>query len=198
MNAGETPCGKVFGIGLSRTGTQSLTAALRTLGYDIVHYPADEDTYRTLLRGDARFPLLAHHDGITDITTVPYVAQLDRMWPDAKFILTIRDEDLWLRSCARHWDRPPHHKTEYGELYPELQLFLRAAVYGCHSFDEDRFRHVHRRHLAEVRALFSGRPDSLLILDPSLPAPYARLATFLGRPAPDAPYPHEGCWPPAA
>ncbi|MFJ8979515.1 hypothetical protein [Streptomyces sp. NPDC102282] len=52
--------------------------------------------------------------------------------------------------------------------------------------------------MADVRALFSGRPDSLLILDPSLPAPYARLAAFLGRPAPEAPYPHEGCWPSAA
>ncbi|MGW7069879.1 sulfotransferase family protein [Streptomyces sp. NPDC054855] len=195
MSGGEPPGHKVFGIGLSRTGTQSLTAALHVLGYNVVHYPADEDTYRTLLRGDARFPLLTRHDGITDITTVPYVAQLDRAWPGAKFVLTVRDEALWLRSCARHWSRPPHRKTEYGERYLSLQLFLRAAVYGCHTFDEDRFRHVHRRHLAEVRALFADRPDSLLILDPSSPDPYARLAAFLGRPVPKTPYPHEGRWP---
>jgi len=94
---------KVFGLGLSRTGTRSLTAALHVLGIDTMHYPMDPASLETLVRGDARFPLLDHYDGITDITTIPFFAELDRLHPGAKFILTTRDEASWLRSCKQPW-----------------------------------------------------------------------------------------------
>jgi hypothetical protein len=60
-NFGQSPKKfKVFGIGLSRTGTHSLTGALHALGFDTVHYPTDRATLETLARGDVRFPLLAY------------------------------------------------------------------------------------------------------------------------------------------
>ncbi|MCA9564145.1 MAG: hypothetical protein KC561_11685, partial [Myxococcales bacterium] len=56
---------KVFGLGLSRTGTRSLTAALHVLGWDTVHYPTDPRTLQDLMRGDGDFHLLNHFDGLT-------------------------------------------------------------------------------------------------------------------------------------
>lgn len=184
------PRPKVFGIGLSRTGTRSLTAALRTLGFDIVHYPSDPATYRTLLAGTGRFPLLADHDGITDISVAPYYEELDLDWPGAKFILTVREEQDWLRSCATHWTRPVDSKTDRGEGYPDMQRFLRAAVYGCHEFNPERFARVHRRHVEQVLRHFAGRDDDLLVLDIVGGDGYERLAPFLGREVPDHPFPN--------
>jgi len=47
---------KVFGIGLSRTGTYSLSKALDVLGFYTIHYPIDPTTLLALFNGDAAFP----------------------------------------------------------------------------------------------------------------------------------------------
>ncbi|WP_148588218.1 sulfotransferase family protein [Streptomyces sp. WAC01526] len=180
---------KVFGLGLSRTGTRSLTTALRTLGFDVAHYPCDPGTYQALVDGTARFPLLAERDGITDITVAPYYEELDLVWPGAKFILTVREEQSWLRSCAYHWERPVTSKAAPGSVYVRVQRFLRAAVYGCHEFNAARFARVHRRHIEQVRRHFAGRDDDLLVLDIVGGQGYERLAPFLGVPIPDEPFP---------
>ncbi|MFF3002281.1 sulfotransferase family protein [Kitasatospora sp. NPDC057940] len=181
---------KIFGVGLTRTGTRSLTAALGVLGFDVVHYPVDRATYRTLLAGSARFPLLESHDGITDITVVPYYQDLDLAWPGSKFVLTVREEEGWLRSCRAHWGRPLPEEAVRSEVHLELQRFLRSAVYGCHAFHAERFRGVHRRHVAGVTGYFAGREDDLLVLDVVGGEGYERLAPFLGVPVPEGPFPH--------
>lgn len=186
---------KVFGLGLSRTGTRSLTAALHTLGFDTLHYPVDRSTLEVLARGDARFPALDHYDGLTDITTVPIYRELDRAYPGSKFILTVRDEEPWLRSCAAHFaQRPPFAPgdSEDHATHMEIRRLLRAAVYGSYEFDESRFRRVYRRHVEEVLAYFADRPGDLVVLDVTKGQGYADLAPFLGVPVPSQPFPHKG------
>ncbi|MGH8883603.1 MAG: sulfotransferase family protein [Egibacteraceae bacterium] len=187
---------KVFGLGLSRTGTRSLTEALHVLGFDTVHYPTDRATLDTLVRGDARFPLLEHYDGITDITVSPYYEDLDRAWPGSKFVLTVRDEDSWLRSCHSHWTNSwawkQEGKGEEHRVYMETQRFLEAAVYASYEFHEDRFRRAYRRHIDNVTRYFAGRDDDLLVLDIAAGDGYERLAPFLGVPMPDQLFPHSG------
>lgn len=184
---------KVFGIGLSRTGTRSLTRALHVLGFDTVHYPTDRVTLETLERGDARFPLLEHYDGITDITVVPYYEDLDQVWPGSKFVLTMRDEESWLRSCRNHWVRPLADKEAMQpRVYMEIQRFLRAAVFASYEFEEGRFRRVYRRHVERVIRYFAGRETDLLVLNIVAGEGYEQLAPFLGMPVPHEPFPHKG------
>jgi len=188
---------KVFGIGLSRTGTLSLTEALQVIGFDAQHYPTDRATLDTLVRGDARFPLLQHYSGITDITVAPYYADLDRAWPGSKFVLTVRDEESWLRSCRDHWERAPAYRVgedenEESRVYMEIKRFLRAAVYASQEFDEERLRRVYRHHVQGVTRYFEGRPRDLLVLDIAAGEGYERLAPFLGMPQPPQPFPHRG------
>lgn len=186
---------KVFGIGLSRTGTRSLTSALRVLGFDTVHYPTDHATLRTLVRGDARFLLLDDHDGITDITVAPYYEDLDHLWPDSKFVLTVRDQESWLRSCRFHWAKPMADKqgeNEERQVYLEVQRFLRAAVYSSYEFDRDRFRRAYCRHVDSVTGYFAGRGNDLLMLDIAGGDGYEKLAPFLGMPVPEQPFPQKG------
>jgi hypothetical protein len=94
---------KVFGIGLSQTGTQSLAQALTRLGFNVIHSPDDEVTLRELMIGNYNFSILKDFDGITDITVTPFYAQLDKLFPDSKFILTVRDKESWLRSLEAQW-----------------------------------------------------------------------------------------------
>ncbi|MCB9592634.1 MAG: hypothetical protein H6719_07870 [Sandaracinaceae bacterium] len=186
---------KVFGLGLSRTGTRSLTAALHTLGIDAVHYPVDEDTFRALESGKLDFRFMQAFDGITDITASPYFAQLDAMYPDAKFVLTLRDEETWLRSCHNHWlGRDPFEVTSSRgrEIHLQIRRFLRAATYGTYRFEPERFRWVYRQHVAAVRRYFADRPGKLLELDIVSGSGWGPLCEFLGRPMPDQPFPHKG------
>lgn len=186
---------KIFGLGLSRTGTRSLTAALHVLGFDTVHYPIDRSTLDTLARGDARFPLLEHYDGLTDITTIPYFAELDRLHPGAKFVLTVREPSGWLASCRNHWAGRPSHEEGEGEahrVHMEVRRFLRAAVYGAYEMSDERFLAVYARHVEAVRRHFTGRPGDLLELDLCGGQGWEKLAPFLGAAIPAQPFPHKG------
>lgn len=61
---------KLFGIGFGRTGTKSLTEALRYLGFNIVHYPTDSETIRSICRGEPPLDVIDRSDGI--IRRCPY------------------------------------------------------------------------------------------------------------------------------
>ena len=94
---------KIFGLGLSKTGTGSLNRALELLGYKSFHYPYDDLTFHELVTGQYHLTLLETYDAITDITSIPYYRQLDRAY-DSKFILTIRDKEDWLQSTEVFWN----------------------------------------------------------------------------------------------
>lgn len=191
---------KVFGLGLSRTGTRSLSAALHVLGFDTVHYPTDRATLDTLVRGDARFPQLEHFDGLTDITVAPYFEDLDALYPGAKFVLTVRDEAGWLKSCKNHWtgrdafEKGPSEGPEAEEhrIHMEIRRFLRAAVYAGYEYEPTRFARAYKRHVAEVQRYFADRPNDLLVLNIAAGEGYEKLAPFLGVAVPPSPFPHKG------
>ena len=186
---------KVFGLGLSRTGTRSLTSALQMLGWDCSHYPIDEDTYTELANGQYDLTLLKYHDGLTDITCAPYYQQFDKQYPGSKFILTVRDKDRWLNSCRNHWfNRPAFGDAEDPdqEVHFLMRQLLRAAVYGCYTYVPERFSWVYDRHVAEVKAYFKDRPDDLLIIDVCAGEGFEKLAPFLDVPVPAEPFPHKG------
>jgi len=66
---------KIFGIGLSHTGTRSLTAALEELDYKIAHFPRDEETLQDLMNANWNMRILERVDGITDTPVVPYLCR---------------------------------------------------------------------------------------------------------------------------
>ncbi len=186
---------RIFGIGLSRTGTRSLSMALHILGWDTVHYPADQTTFEELSNAQYDLSILKEYHGITDITVAPFYAQLDTQFPGAKFVLTVRDREHWLNSCQNHWkDRPAFAGTETPEqeIYMKIRRLLRAAVYGCYTFNIDRFNWVYEQHLSHVRSYFRDRPNDFLELDICSGAGWDPLCRFLGQPVPQQPFPHKG------
>ncbi|NET43657.1 sulfotransferase family protein [Okeania sp. SIO2B3] len=182
---------KVFGIGLSRTGTKSLTGALNILGINVVHYPQDETTLQELIEGNFEFSLLNNFDGITDITVASYYAQLDKIYPDSKFILTVREKESWLKSMEAHWskkvvfdERPEKQKKM------ELRRFLRSAVYGTYQFNTERLSYVYDLHCQNVLEYFRDRPESLLVLNICQGEGWEKLCSFFDLPVRDEPFPH--------
>ena len=171
---------KIFCIGLSRTGTKSLTAALYILGYNIIHYPHDKKIFEELSNGDCNFSLLNDYDGISDITISPYYAQLEKLYPNSKFILTLRDKEAWLKSFEKHWsDRPPFDDPTQSKIYMKVRRFLRASVYGTYKFNRERMSYVYDLHLKNVLEYFKEKPNFLLKLNIFEENAWKKLCDFL-------------------
>src|SRR5687768_16988777 len=184
---------KVFGLGLSKTGTSTLTEALNILGVRSLHYPHDPQTFEELKRGEYRLSVLRDYQGLTDTPVAPYYAQLDRAWPQSKFILTIREKQSWLRSAESHWRvLKENGRNVDNERFQAVTDFISAAVYGCIYFNAERFSYVYDLHIRNVQEYFAGRSNDLLILDIcGGKGGWTELCAFLGVPEPGAiPFPH--------
>ncbi|HTS20170.1 MAG TPA: inositol monophosphatase family protein [Casimicrobiaceae bacterium] len=173
---------KIFGIGLSKTGTTSLANALQLLGYRT----RDNIGVATYVAGDIAsvdLDAVARHDALTDTPIPSFYRELDARYPASKFILTVRDREAWLASCRKQFTA--RHATEQNEAHRRLFRDL----YGTEVFDEQRFAEGYRRFVDGVHEHFSGRPSDLLVLDVSGGEGWEKLCAFLGRPIPAMPFP---------
>jgi hypothetical protein len=188
---------KVFGIGLSRTGTASLSEALGCLGYRTLHYPTDPTTRREVLDFDSgrldalHLSALEASDALTDLPAPWAYPALDRAYPGSAFILTVRDKASWLESCARHWEMRGVFKAvgAPADSYWAFVDFLRRRMYGIPHFDPAVFADVYDRHHEAALAYFANRPADLLVLNISAGEGWASLCRFLDAPVPDRPFP---------
>jgi hypothetical protein len=184
---------KVFGLGLSKTGTSSLTEALNLLGIPAVHYPHDERTYQELLAGHYRLSILEEFQAASDIPVAPFYAQLDRAFPGSKFVLTVREREAWLRSCEVHW----RLMDEWLDNFPDFKRFHEfacAASYGTLQFERERFSRAYEEHERNVRDYFRQRPGDLLVLDICGGEGWEKLCPFLELDAPPVAFPHANEW----
>lgn len=184
---------KVFGLGLSKTGTSSLTDALNILGIKSVHYPHDDRTFDELRGGNYNLSILEQYQGIVDIPVAPFYAQLDGLYPKSKFILTTREKNAWLASCDTHW----RLMIEWRDNFPQFKRFhefISACVYGTLSFNPNRFAYVYDTHVKNVYDYFENRPDDFLVIDICAGEAWEKLCPFLGMEIPDCPFPHANEW----
>jgi hypothetical protein len=165
---------KIFGIGLSKTGTMSLTAALGALGFRVLHAG-----HRFV---DEPPEGLTALDGATDELATEY-ARLDQKFPGARFILTTRALEPWLKSCQHQFRAPVDPATRGGRIILDL--------YGTTQFDRDRFAAGYQRHHEAVHAYFARRERDLLVMDVAAGDGYEKLCPFLGVPVPGSPFPRE-------
>ncbi len=170
--------GRILGVGLSRTGTKSLSRALETLGVRTIHYPgyAFEDGSIEI---DPR--ALDEHEALLDTPIALSFPELDVRYPGSKFIYTVRETDAWLDSCRRFFFEGAFERPRVVELCRQL--------YGSEVFDEETFRAAYVRQDARVRSYFAARPDDLLVLDVCGGQGWDELCAFLERPMVNEPFP---------
>lgn len=164
---------KIFGLGLSRTGTTSLHAALVLLGKSSIHYPIN--AARHWLAGNFSADPLANYTACLDIPTQVYYRELDEKYPRSKFILTIRDKDRWLDSVERMMRSVGKPGTN-----TSVRDMIRVASYGITSFNHGRLSRVFDQHNDLVQQYFASRPESLLVMDIPNGDGWEQLSKFLG------------------
>lgn len=163
---------KIFGIGLSKTGTTSLTTALNILGLNIVHFPSVTDF----------FEIIKTTDGATDTPAAMYYRTLYEIYPDAKFILTIREENSWVKSARAEFENRPA-RTE------EIQL-LRRTLYSSDTWDEEKYLSSYKNYNEEVLQFFADKKEKLLVLDIFFEDSWNKICEFLNLTPPGLNFPH--------
>lgn len=209
--AGLYPRRRVFGIGLSKTGTVSLTTALNRLGFRTLHYPHDPLTFEELKRGECRLSVLDDYDGIADIPAIPIYRDLARVYPRARFILTVREETEWLSSVRAHWLRfpssapnssnssdigaasdlseAPSTPSEGADSIFAFRRWTREAALGVAEFDASALARRRGEHQRQVEEFFADSPERLLVLNICGGEGWEKLCPFLGRPIPKKEFP---------
>ncbi len=181
---------RIFGIGMHKTATTSLDTALRFLGFDSAHWKnahwakAIWDQMQT----DGRSLTLEQHYALSDLPIPVLFKELDAAYPGSKFILTLRDEENWIRSIRHHWDPTKNPYRQAWNTDP-FSHKIHKAIYGQKGFDEAIFRARYRKHNADVWEHFMDRQDDLLIMCMDDNPGWGPLCRFLDRPVPDIEYP---------
>ena len=168
---------KVFGIGMQRTGTTSLAAALRILGYKTLDTPF-------VLYPDLDRTILDEYDAFTDNPVPLFYKQLDRMVPGSKFIMTTRDIDAWLKSVK--W---LYSTFEYNWKANVKATQVHNDIYGVSGYNKTIFKATWRRYHEEVQAHFADRPQDLLVIDFTRGEGWNELCAFLRKPVPEDDFP---------
>jgi hypothetical protein len=167
---------RLFGIGISRTGTTSLTVGLKMLGITTIHFPktlADFWQYRAA----------------TDTTVACRFKELDLIFPHSLFIYTERDRESWIKSVSAH-----NFKTQQAlEMPPEAVQFVleaRVRIYGAVQPKQKHFSSAYDRHHDEVTSYFNRSASRCLRMNIAGGEGWDKLCRFLDVPLPDTPFPH--------
>lgn len=166
---------KIFGIGMSRTGTTSLTNALKILGYSCIHYPHTLDEIKK-------------YDAATDAPVALAFKELDQQYPGSKFVLTLRDSTSWLKSMK--WLFEFH--ADLDRMQPDYRKLVstnRLKTYGTDRFESEKLLIAYEKHNKNVVNHFAER-DDLLIFNLCDGDGWDRLCPFLGKPVPIEQFPN--------
>lgn len=168
---------KVFGIGFHRTGTKSLGQALRLLGYRVAGPVGAQNPGIAQQAVATALALATDFDAFNDNPWPLLYETLDASFPGSRFILTVRDEQRWLRSMVKY----------FGTKDTPMRRWIYGAGTPCGN--EDVYLARYRRHNAEVLEHFAERGD-LLVLDLERGHGWPELCAFLDVAVPEGPFPH--------
>jgi hypothetical protein len=113
------------------------------------------------------------YDFCNDIFVATKYKFLDHIFPTAKFIVTVRDFDSWIRS-SKVWFAI--RQTE--NLTRKESVF---AAYGTNVFEEDKFTLTYIEYYAAVFKYFEGREDKYLVMDICGGDGWEMLCPFVGK-----------------
>ena len=174
--------GKVFCIGMHKTGTKSLAMALEQLGYrvhgpawtrDIVACASLESLWR------CAGSVIHAYDAFQDNPWPMLWPYLWKSFPRARFILTVREEETWLTSMLGYFgsNNTPMRKLQYGQDA------------GSPLGNEQTYLRHYRSHAMAVQSAMKGCPR-FLCMNIGQGHGWEELCGFLGREIPARSFPH--------
>lgn len=199
---------KVLGVGVGRTGTLSLKAALEQLGFGpcfhgrhVLDHPDRLPMWEAAAAGRV-VDWQAVFDGYQSSVDWPGAAfwrELIAAFPDAKVILTLRDPDGWYESVSNTifkmfgYGPQDAQVTQARQIVPGLDVFtafhrkmIWDGFFAGRFADRDYAIRAYEEHNDTV--MREVPPDRLLVIEPG--SGWLPLCVFLGVPVPDEPYPH--------
>lgn len=154
---------KIFQIGFNRCGTTSIHEFFKKNGLSSIHWDRGYLARTIKSNVDAKRDILFGYenwDCFTDMETVvndifiytQYFKELDRQYPNSKFILNFRPLDKWILS------REGHGKGTYIQIYMKNWSMTREEVI-------ERWKREWNGHISAVKEYFKDRSDDLCIFD---------------------------------
>ncbi len=182
--------GKIFCIGLDKTGTTSLHNALKILGFSSVHFMSEQGNIKDIIRtnyqkGKNLLTGIEHFDAYSDwnrASTNHLYKVLDKQYSGSKFILTTRNLDKWLISREKHVNRIPG-LPYYQKLCPN-DTWLNK--------DKESWTEEFKNHHQDILHYFKDRKEDLLIFNISQGDAWTKLCSFLSLPVPYRSFPFSG------
>jgi hypothetical protein len=181
---------RVFGIGLSKTGTSSLGAALDQLGYLHAHF---QNPFTNEIMTDQDFMLF---DAVTDTPASLRFETLYYAFPNAKFVVTERGLEDWADSFKRHFirsDGPGGYDTFRASTARRNQFRHGIDLAWVHAglyFSRPDERAAWHAYNARVSGFFANKPHGKLLRHNVFEGDgWPELCTFLNRAMPATPYP---------
>lgn len=159
----KLPINKIFQIGFNKCGTRTIHNFFLKNGIKSVHWKTDliaNTIHNNFLNN---FPLLTGIDKYkvyTDMENVStqiyahilYYKELDKQYPNSKFILNIRDRNKWIKSRLNHGGGSYLRTTMNFHRYTKDQVV-------------DMWINDWETHIKDVKDYFKDRPKDLLIFN---------------------------------
>ncbi|XP_076801689.1 uncharacterized protein LOC143446090 isoform X1 [Clavelina lepadiformis] len=204
---------KVILAGYSKTGTKTMVVALTELGYNVYdymdHFWYHGDKWAKILSPSGGsiedFKEMYHSvDAVTDAPPYKFWEEILQAYPDAKVILTSRDEDSWYESACKQtkalsshliyqlmqvlsptgWRLFKHHRRVIMAL---VGIEVRHPFDFSHADNRMVLTKAYRHHTQYCKQ--NCPPDKLLVYD--VRQGWEPLCEFLGKEIPDKPFPRE-------
>jgi hypothetical protein len=179
---------KCFVLSLHRSGTSSASILLERLGIRTIHWPGRYDkvslTEKVIGREtnlefvlDTIMPALVRHEAAADVPIPVLYRQLQNRFPEAKWILLLRNPEDWVRSIrGRIGERElrPFERVQYWHYFPARPARLSDLS------DAELFS-MYGRHTEEVVDYSNSLgPGKLGVFDLHDPSSGSAVASFLG------------------
>ena len=193
---------QVFGAGFGRTGTMSLKIALEKLGMgpcyhmrEVVSRPSHIKLWYDISRGE--HPnwnrLFSGFNSAVDFPVSLFYKQLINQFPDAKFILTLREFDKWYISTVNTIYKVPNILPDWFKMvvYP-IRMFIAMQVnliwvdlFKNKFSDRESAKLVYYEHIRSVKKTIPA--NKLLIYH--VKEGWGPLCEFLNVDVPEIPFP---------
>lgn len=181
--------GKVFCVGMNKTGTSSMKKCFELLGLTPVAAPTNKeaaswDSVIKFFEDRDYSPFIELAANFRSFEDRPWnmwemYRHLDEHYPGSRFILTVRDADSWWRSTER-WI-----KVEKPQAEKYYLQHLNADI-----FSKEALTSGYLKYNEEVVRYFDGT-GQLLIMNLEDGDGWQKLCNFLGMAIPTEPFPHE-------
>jgi len=152
---------KIFQIGFNKCGTVSIYNFFESNGLKPIHWDMGMLATTIKRNHELKYPLLSgyeDYDCFTDMEEVQsntfihltHYKELDKQYPNSKFILNIRPIDKWINSRIHH--------PNYLNIHKKITGLDEEGVI-------EHWRNQWNEHITSVQEYFKDRPKDLLVFD---------------------------------